>query len=67
MNLFLISIFILISIILVTRTFQETREGATCKKKYLYYHPPIRDKLDRRKIDVHKLGCNNTRFSYYFI
>jgi len=68
MKSYLISIVFSIFIIFILITYFSTREreGVECKKKYLYYHPPIRDKLMRQQTNVEKIQCKQRYFGHYF-
>ena len=65
MKFYLISIVLSIIIVAIV-IYHYTREGLECKKKYLYYHPPIRDKLMRQSTNVDKIECKQRGFGHYF-
>ena len=61
MIIFLVSILIMISIIFVTLRYMK--EGMKCDKNYLFFHPPIRDKL---KLKGRNIECGDPEFRHYF-
>ena len=39
------------------------KEGMKCDKNYLFFHPPIRDKL---KLKGRNIECGDPEFRHYF-
>lgn len=61
MCLFIVSILTICVIIYLI--FHYKKEGMKCKKNYLFFHPPIRDKLKRKG---KKIECHDPEFPHYF-
>jgi len=61
MKLFIISIVVII--LIISLIFYYNKEGMKCNKNYLFFHPPIRDKLKRKG---KKIECHDIEFPHYF-
>ncbi len=61
--MYLFTVSIIIIIIIITFITFRIKEGMKCDKNYLFFHPPIRDKLKRKG---KKIECHDTEFPHYF-